>query len=222
MLRAWSGITGWRFESSSAHQESPAQRGFSRSGGRPGHRLPQLMDTRMRWEPACRAGSGDFVRLCAVGPRVAGPGGAGLWPRAGVGLGGLEGGDPRRRVDGERVEDLALRVRQRGGLLNGAVGPLEGDEVPVWSAAPPVPGGTRRPSSRHSRCTRLRFTAWPSSPRRTCARRYPHRGRCPEISRDLLQRLSLQRLIGHDRFNRAFSRSSSRRRLASSAFIPPY
>src|SRR4051812_1871675 len=32
MLRAWSGITGWRFESSSAHQESPAQRGFLRSG----------------------------------------------------------------------------------------------------------------------------------------------------------------------------------------------
>ncbi len=32
MLRAWSGITGWRFESSSAHQESPARRGFLRSG----------------------------------------------------------------------------------------------------------------------------------------------------------------------------------------------
>src|SRR4051794_40056830 len=32
-LRAWSGITGWRFESSSAHQEKgPHQAGLSRSG----------------------------------------------------------------------------------------------------------------------------------------------------------------------------------------------
>src|SRR5215211_2084912 len=28
-LRAWSGITGWRFESSSAHRESPANAGLS-------------------------------------------------------------------------------------------------------------------------------------------------------------------------------------------------
>src|SRR5215207_11491949 len=28
-LRAWSGITGWRFESSSAHHESPANAGLA-------------------------------------------------------------------------------------------------------------------------------------------------------------------------------------------------
>jgi hypothetical protein len=38
------------------------------------------------------------------------------------------------------------------------------------------------PSSRQSR-TRLRLTWWPSSPRRTCARRSPQRGRLAEISR---------------------------------------
>src|SRR5687767_13124774 len=30
-LRAWSGITGWRFESSSAHSEKPRSAGLSRS-----------------------------------------------------------------------------------------------------------------------------------------------------------------------------------------------
>src|SRR5205807_106231 len=37
----------------------------------------------------------------------------------------------------------------------------------------------RRPSSRHSRCTRLRLTAQPSSRSWACARRYPHGGDPP-------------------------------------------
>jgi hypothetical protein len=41
VLRAWSGITGWRFESSSAHCERPANRG-----------LPLLLGRRRRTRPA--------------------------------------------------------------------------------------------------------------------------------------------------------------------------
>ncbi len=37
--------------------------------------------------------------------------------------------------------------------------------------------GTRRPSSRHNRCVRLRFSSRPRSSSSWCARRYPHRGR---------------------------------------------
>src|SRR3954451_17092418 len=73
-------------------------------------------------------GKRDRGTLCACVPcahpsrvRVGRPG---VWR----GSGGLEGGDPRRRGDVERVEDLALRVAERRGLLNGAVGPGEGDE----------------------------------------------------------------------------------------------
>lgn len=44
----------------------------------------------------------------------------------------------------------------------------------------------------------------------------------PVSLRDLLQSGDLEHLIGTIRFSRAFSASSSLRRLTSSAFIPPY
>ncbi len=67
------------------------------------------------------------MRLCAVCPRVAVRAG-----RAGVVAAGQAGWRVVIRGGAwiaERVEDLALRVGERGGLLDGAVGPLEGDEV---------------------------------------------------------------------------------------------
>ena len=46
-LRAWSGITGWRFESSSAHRESPAQAGLSRP--EPGATCPSTLSDGQHW-----------------------------------------------------------------------------------------------------------------------------------------------------------------------------
>jgi len=40
--------------------------------------------------------------------------------------GGVEGGDPRWRLDLERGEDGALGVGRAGGLLDGAGGAVEG------------------------------------------------------------------------------------------------
>jgi hypothetical protein len=47
----------------------------------------------------------------------------------GVASGWLERGDARRRLDFERGEDGALGVGRPGGLLDGAGGALQGDEV---------------------------------------------------------------------------------------------
>jgi hypothetical protein len=49
--------------------------------------------------------------------------------RLGAGSGGLERGDARWRRDLERGEDGALQVGDAGGLLHGAGGALQGDEV---------------------------------------------------------------------------------------------
>ena len=48
-----------------------------------------------------------------------------MWPKSG----GLEGGDPRRRLDVECGEDRAVDVGCRGCLLDGAGRALQGDEV---------------------------------------------------------------------------------------------
>src|SRR3954447_22320751 len=68
--------------------------------------------------------SSGIPGLCALVRRVP------TRRRGGAGrLGGLEGGDPRGGGDREGVEDGALGVGERCGLLDAAVGSLEGDEV---------------------------------------------------------------------------------------------
>jgi hypothetical protein len=75
--------------------------------------------------------------LCALVRRVPTRAGRRVRP----GSGGLEGGDPRWRGGLERVEDLALRVGERRGLLDGAVGSGEGDEVQALELErDPAPG----------------------------------------------------------------------------------
>jgi hypothetical protein len=67
LLRAWSGITGWRFESSSAHRGSPANAGFSR-----------------QWAaiaPRCR-GNGRANIAPSARPHVRKPPGAGAMRRS--------------------------------------------------------------------------------------------------------------------------------------------
>jgi hypothetical protein len=48
-------------------------------------------------------------------------------------------------------------------------------------------GLTRKPSSRHNRCTRLRFTTQPSRRSSVWANRYPYRGQSLEISRSRIR-----------------------------------
>src|SRR3712207_1818384 len=61
-LRAWSGLTGWRFESSSAHLGKPrAERGFSRS------RAAGLVRRAAAADALC--GNGSNWKLLQVAPR---------------------------------------------------------------------------------------------------------------------------------------------------------
>src|SRR3954468_6437172 len=76
---------------------------------------------------AISRGRRDRWSLCACAPCAH----AWRWGGrpGGGGSGGVERGDRRWRLDGGGVEDLALGVGEPRGLLDGAVGAGEGDEV---------------------------------------------------------------------------------------------
>jgi hypothetical protein len=112
-LRAWSGITGWRFESSSAHHESPANAGLSSLWASLGtsswqqllqhcpHRCPHPRETGNRCDSAqSRVFAARRTR------RQAKPGRR-PWARSDVAPPRASSGDPRRPTLTRRQPDLS-------------------------------------------------------------------------------------------------------------------